>query len=141
MKTKQEVIQSALTENWDLLFDSEREHSLQNDGWIPNTGLKLINKITFDIKEMHITYGNPEQWLRPKSLAGIETNNGWTCIESEDDLPKEKGDYWVIWDGRIVITYWYGKDNQYADLEKQNRDWMKVVTHYQPIIKPLPPIY
>ena len=28
---------------------------------------------------------------RPKSLQGIENNNGWIKIESEKDLPKEKG--------------------------------------------------
>jgi hypothetical protein len=30
---------------------------------------------------------------RPKSLDGIENNNGWIKIESKDDLPK-KGKYW-----------------------------------------------
>lgn len=29
--------------------------------------------------------------FRPKSLKGIENNNGWIKIESENDLPKEKG--------------------------------------------------
>ena len=28
---------------------------------------------------------------RPKSLQGIENNNDWVKIESEEDLPKEKG--------------------------------------------------
>ena len=30
-------------------------------------------------------------WVRPKLLRGIENNNGWIKIESEKDLPKEKG--------------------------------------------------
>src|SRR5690554_2905829 len=33
--------------------------------------------------------------IRPKSLQGIETNNGWIKIESEADLPKETGHFWV----------------------------------------------
>ncbi|GEM_PF-780361 len=149
MKTKQEVIQSAWAENWDLLFDSERDHALKNDGWIPNIGLKLINKITFDFKEMHIIFGSPEQWIRPQSLAGLETNNGWIRIESEDWLKtvdREKG-----------VTFYYvnSPDEDYFDiaiqlddkeksivrlsdylfmLEELNKSNIKA-THYQPINK------
>lgn len=133
MKSKQEVIQEAWGENWDLLFDSEREHALQNNGWIPNTGLKLLNKITFDFKEMHMIFGSPEQWLRPKALDGIENNRGWTRIESEEDLPKEEQVYLFnesthdMWIGFLYNPYGY-----FAQ---------KSATHYQPIIKPESPIY
>jgi hypothetical protein len=135
MKTKQEVIQTGWAENWDLLFDSEREHALQNDGWILNTGLKLINKITFDFKDMHIIFASPEQWIRPRALKGIETNNGWIRIESEADLPKDSGEYFA-YNGESVII------EDFRRLQQQNKDmWLKLYTHYQPIIKPLPPIY
>lgn len=147
MKTKKEVIQSAWAENWDLLFYSEREHALQNNGWIPNTGLKLINKITFDFKEMHITYGSPEQWIRPKSIAGIETNNGWIRIESEADLPKEDIDCFYIpkRSGKIVVGCFrlvsYKGWKKMFTVDHNIAVGFGHVTHYQPIIKPLAPIY
>lgn len=131
MKTKKEVIQSAWSENWDLLFDSEREHALQNYGWIPNIGLKLINKINFDFKEMHIIFGSPEQWIRPQKLSGLESNNGWIRIESQYDLPN--GTMWLS-DGKMI---WEGAFYIPSSIERINLR----ATHYQPIIKPLPPLF
>lgn len=75
-----------------------------------------------------------EKGIYPKSLSGIETNNGWISIESEKDLPSEVDKYWVIG---------YGLDYpiiQFFDVENKN-EWLEVVTHYQPIVKPKPPLY
>ncbi|QNS40165.1 hypothetical protein H0S70_07060 [Chryseobacterium manosquense] len=63
----------------------------------------------------------------------------WIKIESEADLPKEAGDYWVFWDNKVIIQYWF-TIGDYA-LKNQTQDWMQVVTHYQPIRKPLPPLH
>ena len=71
----------------------------------------------------------------------LKPNNGWIKIEREQDLPKENGDYWVVWNGKIIIQYWYSSDNPHADIQKQNSDWMKIVTHYQPIEQPKHPLY
>lgn len=40
-------------------------------------------------------FGKEGLKLQPSELAGIYNNNGWTKIESEDDLP-EKGYYEVV---------------------------------------------
>lgn len=72
--------------------------------------------------------------IRPKSLQGIETNNGWIKIESEEDLPKEEGHYWVYSENKDILADYY---------ELNNNSWNNKprVTHYQPIEKPKPPIY
>lgn len=76
---------------------------------------------------------------RPKSLKGIENNNGWIKIESESDLPKEKGNYWVVdkfMESNPVQEYF----NPSA-LKSLNNRWMHRFTHYQTIIKPEKPLF
>jgi hypothetical protein len=73
-------------------------------------------------------------WVRPFSLQGIENNNGWIKIESEDDLPKENGIYWVMKKGYTYPTI----DSKHPD---DNSFWIAQFTHYQQIIKPNLPIY
>jgi len=77
--------------------------------------------------------------LEPKSLQGIENNNGWIKIESEADLPKQDCNcYFILKSNNAILT---GKFNQgcfdYALRYYDHND----ITHYQPIKKPNPPIY
>ncbi len=79
---------------------------------------------------------------RPISLQGIENNNSWIKIESEDDLPKEIINCWVktIKNGiinTVVLYNCYGKVFTDGII---NQKWSEF-THYQPIIKPSSPIY
>lgn len=67
--------------------------------------------------------------FRPKSLSGIENNNGWVKIESEVDLPREELDYFILY--KNEVQYFSGR---ICDLNEH-------ATHYQPIKKPEPPIY
>lgn len=62
-------------------------------------------------------------------------NNGWIKIESEDDLPKENGSYWFLKDGIIQIF------DRVCEYEPNARHLLRTATHYQPIIKPLKPLY
>jgi len=61
-------------------------------------------------------------------------NNGWIKIESEADLPKAYG-------------YYFEFDNLSNDVNiiqfrlENIVYWIENVTHYQPITKPLKPIY
>lgn len=70
-----------------------------------------------------------------KTFAYSENNNGWIKIESENDLPKENGEYWTIRKNGIMIKEHFYLSNPL--------NWIKYynVTHYQPVIKPQPPIY
>ena len=80
--------------------------------------------------------------FRPKSLKGIEHNEGWIKIESEEDLPKLKNEYHVVRNGDIQKALYSGKNRWFVHL----RDFpletdVAGSTHYQPIIEPNPPIY
>lgn len=124
--TKEEKIKGA----WGILIP---EFGVKANGWsceqILNKDLEKYRNGNFDI-----IYSAIGAFVRPKSLEGIEYNNGWIKIESEADLPTEIGIYWV-------------KDRFRENVYKQSfseelkKAWMKVFTHYQPIEKPQPPIY
>lgn len=75
--------------------------------------------------------------LRPKSLQGIEDNNGWTKINSEDDLPEEDLQCWLIDEefGMDIGYFSFQTKTWFCDEVKQ------FTTHYQKIIKPKPPLY
>lgn len=83
MKSKQEVIQEAW-ENTNIPSNVWSDYS--NTGWVK---IKSEQWSSF-YHLLDIIKWNDHTWsIRPKSLAGIETNNGWTRIDSEQDLPKE----------------------------------------------------
>lgn len=72
--------------------------------------------------------------IRPKSLQGIEDNNGWIRIESEEDLPKKGANcHFILKNGVCGIFVDIG-DSEYLTLRNRG-------THYQPIEEPLKPIY
>ena len=85
-----------------------------------------------------------EDVCRPKSLSGIENNNGWIKIKSEDDLPKltmlnKDNKYWIFnSNGKIgdLPLSWLHTFKEMGKREKTNN----IITHYQPIIKHKPPI-
>ncbi len=62
-------------------------------------------------------------------------NNGWIKIESEADLPKEESIYYVIdSETKEIVERFYSPN--------EKNDYFKTYsTHYQPIVKPLKPIY
>lgn len=66
-------------------------------------------------------------------------NNGWIKIESEEDLPKESGYFFtksdVWWEPYYRIDIFCGK------LSNSFENGKSCFTHYQPIVKPLKPIY
>jgi len=93
--TKQEKIQEAYVDYWNDKIDQ--------DGWCRlsiSTEKKLVNHMVNnqDLFESRVIT-NPDcfmTYFRPLSLQGIENNNGWIKIESDDDLPKNSGDFWII---------------------------------------------
>ncbi|MCT4228704.1 hypothetical protein HZP39_04220 [Elizabethkingia anophelis] len=76
--------------------------------------------------------------IRPKSLNGIERNNGWTRVE--DGLPKEYKNYWCrTYNGDIKILRF---DPEFKEWYYEcNTGLSFTVTHYQPIETPKPPIF
>lgn len=126
--TKQEKIQEAYGENWELV-----KNNVNENGWIKD------REFTFkDFKPMNWQTTDHDDELydtrRPVSLKGIENNNGWIKIESEDDLKVQEGYY------AVFNTRW--KHNEISIIqiiEPYKLD--STITHYQPISKPLEPLY
>lgn len=127
--TKEEKIQESYGEYWDLVKDH-----LDENGWcgkrkrIKFEELKKSFDIQYDLFNFY--------WFRPKSLDGIEYNNEWIKVESELDLPKERGTFWTFIEGKEVIMNTF---NTFDDMEFTF--YNEKVTHYQKIIEPKHPIY
>ncbi|WP_312208312.1 hypothetical protein [Empedobacter sp.] len=121
--TKEELIKEA----WGGVFNP---HICEN-GWfnmwylqhVPNME-KFLDKTEYDIIN---------KCVRPKSLRGIEHNNGW--IKIEEGLPKEQGKYLTYRKNGIMTEEHFYLVTPYA--------WEKFygVTHWKPIDKQKPPIY
>ncbi|MCT4181938.1 hypothetical protein HZP54_18525 [Elizabethkingia anophelis] len=129
---KQQAIKAAYGEHWDKLSEEAKNFVLGNDGYIRYWHWSHFNMgFDFDFKTGGL--------YRPKSLSGIETNNGWTRIESEEDLPKPKGveDVLVIIEtGEITVE----NSMSLNDIEVR-RYWLRTISHWQPFIKPNLPLY
>lgn len=74
--------------------------------------------------------------FRPKSLQGIETNNGWTRIESEADLPTETKSYHVMYEDGTIIQHHFSIKSDFDRIL-----FLEEFTHWQEILIPNPPIY
>lgn len=131
MKTKQEAIKAAYGEFWERLSPFQQEYALSENGTVQIGYTEEQKKLFSDIRKSGLFNVKPTM---PKSLSGIGTNNGWTRIESEEDLPKEPGRYFVM---NKFIT------DPYTTIfeETLKEIWLEVVSHYQPIQVPKPPIF
>lgn len=146
LNAKQEAIKKAYgEENFNLFKDIINEN-----GWIGLSRYgfdedwdtedkfdKMVSEIEFEE-----SFEDGMNFYRPKSLQGIENNNGWIKIESEADLPKEDyyGELFEV--GFLDDIGYFHHERKRCSLKSLK--WMferKLVTHYQPIEKPKPPIY
>jgi hypothetical protein len=135
--TKLEKIKEAYGISWDLCKDYIDENgycvvfkdSDQNYKGIAGNQTHFKEDEIEGGQMTHSVYGSGISF-RPKSLSGIETNNDWQKIESEDDLPKEEGFY--LFNHKDGETYQF----MYCPGFK-----MTLCTHWKPIVKDLPPIY
>lgn len=122
MKTKKEIIRNAWGDKYNDRVD--------NNGWCDFNKNHSYNSDLFDTG-----YFPDCITIRPKTLAGIENNNRWTSILSEDDLPKDNGLYWTLRKGSVVALF----VEIFYDLDKEY--WLSNYTHYQHAIKPKLPLY
>lgn len=125
--TKQQAIKAAYGELY-------IKHNPDENGWVQWNIKNDFGEENFEskVKGDKLIY-------RLKILRGIETNNGWTRIESESDLPKPKGveDVLVIGEtGEITVE----NSMSLNDIEVR-RYWLRTISHWQPFIKPNLPLY
>jgi len=126
--TKQEVIENA----WKSLIDVEVfEDYITSEGFIEK---EVIPSVLCDFE---ICHSQGKKFVRPKTLMGISDNNGWTKIETENDLPKVAGDY--------LFNHKYG-DRPHRDVYFHPNEDLKFTlvecfSHWRPIIQILNPLY
>lgn len=124
---KQQCIKDAYLK----LISEEEFNKLEpdSDGWLFSSELLLlsVSGTILDFKE------GKQLMARPKYLQGIETNNNWISIESESDLPKDDGWYWVIdSDGDVIQVEYFTFYKSFTD---------EGVTHYQNLVEPSKPLF
>ena len=138
MTAKEQKIKEAYGEYWGIVKDFVDEN-----GWIgfhyKDTGFEggvepFGEYETNDINDVRFDW-------RPKSLQGIENNNGWIRIESETDLPKDEGQYFVY--SKVDYAPFYRIDIFSGRLSNaiHHVTGNPIFSHYQPIIKPLKPLF
>jgi hypothetical protein len=130
---KEKVIAAAYTE---LGFDWEQlKEYIEEDGRLTEYNAKYRLRVydhIFTVRDKGSWY--LYSWL-PDTLIGIENNNGWLSVEN---LPNKELDVHIIYDNTLQTTgIW---DNTlkafYSGSNKLHN-----VTHYQPIVRPAPPLY
>lgn len=123
--TKEEKIKEAYGE----LYPKKQNH-IREDGSIDSYYLSGDDKKSIDFETTKI--GRGYYYVRPKSLKGIENNNGWIKIESEEDLPEQGGEYTVFrMSKKSRATYckndrWMIPENDYPKTTFQHG-----ITHYR----------
>lgn len=140
MNSKQQAIEKAYGENY-------KKCTPDGNGWVikkmisshENNNMGYEN---FGYKDSELEIDFRVSFLyrwRPKSLQGIETNNYWIKILSDDDLPTEKGVYYICHKDFNLETAEFDVEVQrwYATTEQIRR----FPTHYQKVVLPNPPIY
>ncbi|WP_185260349.1 hypothetical protein [Elizabethkingia anophelis] len=137
---KTQAIKAAYREHWDKVKDY-----VNMDNGIAEVP-SSVNRTEF-IKNFKLIATWPDaegfkQMLIPYSLEGIENNRGWTRIESEEDLPKDDyfGDLFEV--GFLDESGFFHHDRKRCSFKSLK--WMyekKLITHYQLVEKPKPPIF
>lgn len=130
---KQEIIKKAYGKSYDALKEYINENGFVD--CVKNRKIRLIP--FFDVSEIEFN----GHLSRPKSLKGIENNNGWVKIYCENDMPQFDCDCFIIDKIKGVVTgQWKQAPNEILD--KQARFfWVKKATHYKIIDKPQLPLY
>lgn len=117
----------------------------QYDENIEANGFKEVKSLyDVDLNSFEVISSLGFYYVRPKSLQGIEDNNGWIKIESEDDInlfkDKERDFVFIKTsdcnESKIAVY-----SNLYKCFTDVYNNEIENVTHYQPIEKPKPPIY
>ena len=138
LEAKQKAIKNAYGEHWERL-----NNFINEDGvFIGDTDMisdELFNEWAFIGSSKDINSEKLISGSRPKSLKGIENNNGWIRIESEADLPKEGMHHSILLDCECINGYRNYDVIVFYEVNSKFRK--KEISHYQPIEKPKPPIY
>ena len=133
--TKQEKIKEAWIESgfiWDQI-----KGLINENGWMSLDSPELKKTLTGYSNAVSeclikgVGFSGKNFMVVLESLKGIDDNNGWQKIESEDDLPKKEGVY--LFQHKDGATYHLTYSPGFSSIIS--------CTHWKPIVKDLPPIY
>lgn len=129
--TKEEKIKEAYGEYWESvkLLTDKNGFICQSTLFFPET--EMMDKMEIQVKPFP---PDGRCYWRPMVLKGIENNNGWIKIESEEDLP-ERGYYEVI-ERATGKPLRASLNNEFGTLIL-----VHYYSHYQPIIDIDLPLY
>lgn len=139
---KEEKIHKAYQDLLDLDVYNHVKLCINLDGWLPMRNLptnfnldSLIGKFNYS-SELDLNVIS----IRPKSLNGIENNNGWVKIETEKDLPKNECYCSVVLtdeDGNMSINhgFFYSNLDNSFDKDYNSFKWNEI-SHYHIINLP-----
>ena len=125
--TKEVVIQKAYGKHWETVKDI-----IDENGWCSKR-----KKINFEVmkKDFDIAYDNYDSYtFRPKSLNGLENNNGWFKIEDKAQRNTANTIDIVFTDKGNI--YSYATYNNFASIYE-----IEKITHFMQTQKPNPPVY
>lgn len=124
--TKLEAIKKAYGKHWENL-----KECIDENGWLLYRKSRPITLVSyFDVNDIEFD----GFCSRPKSLNGIEKNNGWIKIEDKDNVTGINSIDIVYTDKGNIYSYaTFCNFSSIHDLEK--------ITHFQQLPKPNPPIY
>lgn len=137
---KKQAIKEAYGELWETVKDY-----VYAEGYVLARDVPGIRDMIGNAEMIIDAPGRPA--YRPKSLKGIEDNNGWKRIDSEADLPKMAGTYHVI---VSLPSHLKGKTVDKPRLDilhvmpgsgKVWKYYNGLVTHWQLIVEPEKPLY
>jgi hypothetical protein len=131
--TKKEKIKESYGEYWELI-----QPDVDENGWVAHWNHFLRTEIQNHYELETMTYGVGTCW-RPKSIQGIENNNGWVKINISLDLPTKNLDCWFENKDGMFRGYYNRKQNFFYD--EKYEVIRHEVTHYQEILKPKPSIF
>ena len=135
LEAKQEAIKNAYGAFWNRLSDSQKEYALNNNGNVQIGYSKEQSQLYKDMINSDLFLTQP---IFPKSLQGIENNNGWIKIESDEDLPKNDMYVRITFNKKMNIAFLC--DGEFYNPNKV-KYYKKGVTHYKPIEETNPPIF
>jgi hypothetical protein len=122
--TKQEAIEKAYGGYWEQVKEFVDENGFIDLNSLIQQDQKLANSLVTSIS---ITLYFDK--CRPSCLKGIENNNGWVKIESEDQFNELENGYYEWYN---INTKRYCKDDLWE---------FGTFTHYKLILKSEPPLY
>lgn len=133
MKTKQEVIKEAWGEYYEIVKDK-----LNTNGWCIDYKYTLFSELKIYDNDERFDFVHNGEWdycevekYRPKSLQGIENNNGWI-----KGTPKKDGNY-KLYSEKLGEDIWSVSINNEIEMDVIVRCY----THYKEIKESKKPLY